>query len=142
MVSASLENVENVVKPPHSPTVRNRPQDVVSVALRLSSPHSRPIIRHPARFTARVAHGNGTPLPIPFIASDTRYLAIPPMKLPAPTANMFLMNSMLVLVFREDSIPYSLGERGNSALVRLAGKDQQLDFDVADLVIVDCVWVV
>ena len=38
MVSASLESVENVVKPPHSPTVRNRPQDVVSVALRLSNP--------------------------------------------------------------------------------------------------------
>lgn len=140
MVSASLEKVENVVKPPHSPTVRSRPQDVVSVALRLSSPHSRPIIRHPARFTASVAHGK--PFPISFIASDTRYLAIPPMKLPAPTANMFLMNSMLVLVFREEPIPYSLGEWGNSALVTLASKDQLLDFDVAYLVIVDCVWVV
>ena len=140
MVSASLEKVENVVKPPHSPTVRNRPQDVVSVALRLSSPHSRPIIRHPNRFTASVAHGN--PFPIPFIASDTRYLAIPPMKLPAPTANMFLMNSMLVLVSREEPIPYSPGERGNGAFVWLAGEEQLLDFDVADLVIVDCVWVV
>ena len=96
MVSASLEKVENVVKPPQSPTVRNRPQDVVSVALRLSIPHSRPIIRHPNRFTASVAHGK--PFPIPFIASDTRYLAAPPMKLPAPTANMFLMISMLLFV--------------------------------------------
>jgi hypothetical protein len=63
MVSASLENV---VKPPHSPTVRNRPQDMVSVAL--------------------------------------------------PTGNC-----RLVLVCREDSIPDGLGERGNGALVRLAG---------------------
>ena len=98
MVSASFEKVENVVKPPHRPTVRNRPQVVVSVALRVSMPHRRPIIRQPARFTARVAHGNGKPLPIPFIASDTRYLAAPPMKLPAPTANMFLMISMLLFV--------------------------------------------
>ena len=140
MVSASLEKVENVVKPPHSPTVRNRPQDVVSVALRLSNPHSRPIIRHPNRFTARVAHGK--PFPIPFIASDRRYLAVPPMKLPAPTANMFLMNSMLVLVSREDSIPDGPAKSRNGALVRLACKEQLLDFDVADLVIVDCVWVV
>lgn len=96
MVSASLEKVEKVVKPPHKPTVRNRPQEVVSVALRLSVPHSRPIIRQPNRFTARVAHGK--PFPIPFIASDIRYLAIPPMKLPAPTANMFLMISMFLFV--------------------------------------------
>ena len=128
------------MKPPHRPTVRNRPQDVVSVALRLSNPHSRPIIRHPNRFTASVAHGK--PFPIPFIASDRRYLAVPPMKLPAPTANMFLMNSMLVLVSREDSIPDGPAKSRNGALVRLACKEQLLDFDVADLVIVDCVWVV
>ena len=103
MVSASFEKVENVVKPPQSPTVRNRPQVVVSVALRVSMPHRRPIIRQPARFTARVASGSWNwawrPLPIPFIASDIRYLAVPPMKLPAPTANMFLMISMLLFVF-------------------------------------------
>ena len=59
MVSASFEKVENVVKPPQRPTVRNRPQVVVSVALRVSMPQRRPSIRQPARFTARVAHGSG-----------------------------------------------------------------------------------
>ena len=48
----------------------------------------------------------------------------------------------LVLILRADSIPYSLGEWGNGTLVRFAGEEQLLNFDVADLVIVDCVWVV
>ena len=30
MVKASFENVEKVVKPPHSPTVRNNPHEVLS----------------------------------------------------------------------------------------------------------------
>lgn len=63
-------------------------------------------------------------------------------QLPAPTANMFLMNSMLVLIPRAEPIPYAPAKSRNSALVWLAGKDQLLDFDVADLVIVDCIWVV
>ena len=91
MVKASFENVEKVVNPPHSPTVRNNPHEVLSEALRLKNPQSKPIIKQPNRLTKSVAKGN--PLLIPFMARETRYLAIPPIKLPAPTAIIFLIVS-------------------------------------------------
>ena len=91
MVKASFENVEKVVKPPHSPTVRNNPHEVISEAFRLNNPQSKPIIKQPNRLTKSVAQGN--PLLIPFMTRETRYLAIPPIKLPAPTAIIFLMVS-------------------------------------------------
>ena len=91
MVKASFENVEKVVKPPHSPTVRNKPHAVLSEAFRLKNPQSKPIIKQPNRLTKSVAKGN--PLLIPFMTRETRYLAIPPIKLPAPTAIIFLMVS-------------------------------------------------
>ena len=77
------------MKPPHSPTVRNNPHEVLSEAFRLKNPQSRPIIKQPNRLTKSVAQGN--PLLIPFMTRETRYLAIPPIKLPAPTAIIFLM---------------------------------------------------
>ena len=91
MVKASFENVEKVVKPPQSPTVRNNPHEVLSEAFLLKNPQSKPIVRQPNRLTKSVAQGK--PLLIPFMACETRYLAIPPIKLPAPTAIIFLMVS-------------------------------------------------
>ena len=91
IIRASLENVEKVVNPPQSPTVRNKAQLLPSLAVRLNRPHKNPIRKQPTRFTDSVAQGN--PLPMPFISSDTRYLAAPPMKLPAPTTAIFLMMS-------------------------------------------------
>ena len=91
IISASFENVEKVVKPPQSPTVRNKAQLLPSLAVRLNRPHKSPIRKQPTRFTISVAQGN--PLLAPFIISETRYLAAPPMKLPAPTTAIFLMMS-------------------------------------------------
>ena len=91
MTNASLEKVEKVVKPPHSPTVRNNPHEVPSEAFLLKNPQSKPIVKQPDRLTRSVAQGK--PLQVPFMASETRYLAIPPIKLPAPTAIIFLMVS-------------------------------------------------
>ena len=91
IISASFEKVEKVVKPPQSPTVRNKAQLLPSLAVRLNRPHNSPIRKQPTRFTASVAQGN--PFPTPFISSETRYLPAPPMKLPAPTTAIFLMMS-------------------------------------------------
>ena len=91
MVKASFENVEKVVKPPQSPTVRNNPHEVLSEAFLLKNPQSKPIVRQPNRLTKSVVQGK--PLLIPFMARETRYLAIPPIKLPAPTAIIFLIVS-------------------------------------------------
>ena len=94
IISASFEKVEKVVKPPQSPTVRNKAQLLPSLAVRLNRPHKNPIRKQPTRFTDSVAQGN--PLPMPFISSETRYLAAPPMKLPAPTTATFLMISKTI----------------------------------------------
>lgn len=91
IISASFEKVEKVVKPPQSPTVKNKAQLLPSLAVRLNTPHKSPIRKQPTRFTASVAQGN--PLPTPFIIRETRYLSAPPMKLPAPTIAIFLMRS-------------------------------------------------
>ena len=91
ITNASFENVEKVVKPPQRPTVRNNAQLLPSAPFLLNRPHRRPMRKQPTRFTASVAHGN--PLLTPFIASDTRYLAAPPTKLPAPTTSIFLIKS-------------------------------------------------
>ena len=82
------------MKPPQSPTVRNKAQLPPSLAVRLNKPHKSPIRKQPTRFTDSVAQGN--PLPMPFISSETRYLAAPPMKLPAPTTATFLMISKTI----------------------------------------------
>ena len=94
MVKASFENVEKVVKPPQSPTVRNNPHEVLSEAFLLKNPQSKPIVRQPNRLTKSVAQGKS--LLIPFMARETRYLAIPPIKLPVPTAIIFLMVSGVI----------------------------------------------
>ena len=96
IIRASLENVENVVKPPQRPTVRNNAQLLPSVPFLLKTPHRRPIRKQPTRLTVSVAHGN--PFPMPFIIRPTRYLADPPMKLPAPTANTFFIISDTILI--------------------------------------------
>ena len=95
-LAALREKVENVVNPPHTPTVRNNTQALFACELLLKIPHSRPIRRHPTRFTRSVPHGN--PLLMPFIATEIRYLAAPPMKLPAPTIIIFLMISDAILL--------------------------------------------
>ena len=97
IIKDSLEKVENVVKPPQSPTVRNKAHLLLSLALRLKYPHKSPIRKQPNRFTARVAQGN--PLPTLFIVKETRYLAAPPMKLPAPTTTIFLMMSDTIEIY-------------------------------------------
>jgi len=96
IIRASLEKVENVVKPPQSPTVRNKVHLLLSLAFRLKIPHKRPIKKQPTRFTARVAQGN--PLPMPFITKEIRYLAAPPMILPLPTITIFLMMSETIAI--------------------------------------------
>ncbi len=45
-IRASFEKVENVVKPPQSPTVRNKAHLSPSLALWLKIPHKRPIRKH------------------------------------------------------------------------------------------------
>lgn len=53
------------------------------LCIRLVAPHRIPIIRQPATFTVNVPHGKSlTPW---FMASDIRYLQIPPIPLPIPT---------------------------------------------------------
>ena len=95
MVKASFENVEKVVKPPQSPTVRNNPHEVLSEAFLLKNPQSKPIVRQPNRLTKSVAQGKS--LLIPFMARETRYLAIPPIKLPAPTVQLDCRGSSLIV---------------------------------------------
>ena len=118
IISASFENVEKVVNPPQSPTVRNKAQLLPSLAVRLNRPHNSPIRKQPTRFTASVAQGN--PFPTPFISSETRYLPAPPMKLPAPTTAIFLMMS--------DTIEFRFRELIYAFFVRIrAGLAAQAD---------------
>ena len=93
ITNASFEKVENVVKPPQKPTVRNNAQLLPSVPFLPNTPQRRPIRKHPTRFTVNVAQGN--PLLMPFRVNDTRYRPAPPRKLPAPTANMVLIRSIV-----------------------------------------------
>ena len=89
---ASLEKVENVVNPPHRPTVRNRDHELPSLEVLLKIPQSNPMMRQPMRLTRSVPQGK--PLLTPFMAIDMRYLAAPPRKLPHPTMSMFFMMSI------------------------------------------------
>ena len=57
-VSASVEKVENVVKPPQSPTVKNKLTLGGKLGCLPAKPQINPIIRQPTRFTVNVPHGN------------------------------------------------------------------------------------
>ena len=92
--SASFENVEKVVNPPQKPTVSNRVQWFPSPDSLLKAPQSKPIRKHPSRFTVSVPQGK--PFADPFIANETRYRAIPPKKLPVPTATIFFTKSEII----------------------------------------------
>ena len=52
--NASFENVENVVKPPHRPTVRNSARLCDIFPFLLINPPRIPINRQPSRLTTRV----------------------------------------------------------------------------------------
>lgn len=117
ITSDSFEKVEKVVKPPQSPTVRNKAQLLPSVPFLLNMPHRRPIRKQPTRLTASVAQGK--PLLTPFIASETRYLAAPPRKLPAPTANMVFINSINV------NLNYSSSMRSTLKMTGRVPSEQQ-----------------
>ena len=91
----SFEKVEKVVNPPQKPTERSNIRFSEKFGLRLDHPHIKPINRHPAMFTKKVAQGK-VPSDV-FIISDTRYLTIPPIKLPAPTNNRFFSIVLLIL---------------------------------------------
>ena len=90
---ASFEKVENVVNPPHRPTVKNRDHGLPSLEVLLKIPQSNPMSKQPARFTRSVPQGK--PLLTPFMAIDIIYLAAPPRKLPQPTMSIFFMISIL-----------------------------------------------
>ena len=61
----SFEKVENVVKPPHNPTVRDNRTDSLQ-SKRDAHPPKSPMARLPTAFTANVAHGNtAEPIHIP-----------------------------------------------------------------------------
>ena len=80
----SFMNVENVVKPPQKPTVRNISISCDIVVWREDIPQKRPIIKQPVTLativpSGSVAAGNNLLQP-----TFTKYLAIPPRKLPPP----------------------------------------------------------
>jgi hypothetical protein len=68
--SPSFENVENVVKPPQNPTMRNREKDGEKFWKRFVTPHRIPIRRQPTTFMAKVPHGK--PFPTCPMRSDIR----------------------------------------------------------------------
>ncbi|MCM1178583.1 MAG: hypothetical protein NC335_12720 [Bacteroides sp.] len=84
----SFEKVENVVKPPQSPVARKICQQLPFAEYLAKTPETRPIIKHPARFTVNVPQGN--PPPTCFINAETKYLRAPPAKLPEPAINISL----------------------------------------------------
>lgn len=53
----SLQKVENVVKPPQKPTVRNSLVSALTACPAAASSLMKPISRHPTMLTADVAHG-------------------------------------------------------------------------------------
>ena len=55
-IEDNIKNVENVVNPPHTPAMRNVVQVGFHPCWRTDTPHSTPIKKHPARFTAMVPH--------------------------------------------------------------------------------------
>ena len=86
--------VENVVKPPQKPIVQNRARELPSSDVRPNIPDTKPIRKHPARFTISVPHGKPL-LRLP-IATEIKYRAPPPKKLPKPTISKFLKISTLI----------------------------------------------
>ena len=81
----SSMNVEKVVKPPQNPVAsRSRRRGSMPPA-RPESPAISPSRRHPATFTAKVAHGNPAPPPVGRTFA-TRNRETPPQKLPQPTS--------------------------------------------------------
>ena len=75
------------MKPPQNPTISSR-LSCDEALTRLNAAQSKPMSRQPTMLAVIVAHGNADPMP--FIASDIRYRAMPPKKLPAPTRRMSL----------------------------------------------------
>ena len=78
----SFEKVENVVKPPQKPTINSR-FSCDEVFTRLKAAQNKPMSKQPTMLAVIVAQGNADPMP--FMANDTKYRAMPPKKLPAPT---------------------------------------------------------
>ena len=81
----SFEKVENVVKPPQNPTINSR-FNCDEALTRLKAAQSKPMSRQPTMLAVIVAHGNADPMP--FMANDIKYLAMPPKKLPTPTRSI------------------------------------------------------
>lgn len=92
----SFANVEKVVNPPQNPTVRNNCHELPSFDVLLNNPNHNPIIRQPARLTNSVAHGK--PLLMLFMATDIRYRAAPPTKLPQPIIIVFYIISEIISI--------------------------------------------
>ena len=92
----SFANVEKVVNPPQNPTVRNNCHELPSFDVLLNNPNNNPIIRQPARLTNSVAHGK--PLLMLFMATDIRYRAAPPTKLPQPIIIVFFIISEIISI--------------------------------------------
>ena len=93
-----MEKVENVVNPPHRPTVRNSDHELASLEVLLKYPQIKPIRRHPARFIKSVPQGK--PLLTPFMVIDMIYLAAPPRKLPQPAIRIFFKISGSIVAFK------------------------------------------
>lgn len=81
--------VENVVKPPQKPVVRNIRRSPFIKLPRSNKPYKSPIIKQPNTFTTMVPHGKPDAMLV-WTACESKYLAIPPTKLPAPMKKRIL----------------------------------------------------
>jgi len=93
----SLAKVENVVKPPQKPTVRNILRPVSAIFPRSERPKINPIRKQPAIFTTKVPKGKAVRM-LFCTNRDNRNRETPPMKLPVP------INRRILVMLQEGNI--------------------------------------
>lgn len=85
----SLRKVENVVNPPHRPTVRNSFMEEPSQPPCSEQPQNRPMKKHPTTLTKKVPNGNESIGKRFSTHLDRQQRSIPPKQLPSPTNRRF-----------------------------------------------------
>jgi len=85
-----LAKVENVVKPPQKPTVRNILRPVSAIFPRSERPKTNPMRKQPAIFTTKVPKGKAVRT-LFWTNLESKNRETPPIKLPVPIKRRILV---------------------------------------------------